>query len=767
MAVITKEAPAREAALGPLAIERSDRITEYKRRRPQILQKRLSAADAAKYLEDGWSQRRALPKDRVVIEKRKSHDEILENRLWCILYQFGFTELNKSRQFQIQVTGGGDSVFKQIDVYAKLGDVTLVAECKSSENKQGRHLQKDIGEFASLQKPISNTLRRHYGTNSKLKIIWLFVTSNVIWSSPDRARANEGNIQIIEEHEMRYFEERSKKIGHAARYQFIGEFLSTEKVPGLANYSVPAIRAKMGGVWIFYFLAPPDRLLPIAFVNHRGLRDLDGAPAYQRLLVRSRLKEIGEYLDSGGFFPNSILLNFKESVRFEKHTSFDDKQISFGTLYLPDRFKSAWVIDGQHRLFGFTETSDQTIKHTIPVLAFEKLDKINEAELFATINSKQQKVQRGLLDELAGELKLDSEDFDERCSGIASRALDLMASETGNPFEDRIKTGDLADSDTICLTISEIKRAVISTRLLGSLNRKTDVEIPGPFTRGTAKQTVDALAEGLTRYFRLIEDANQERWERGRPGYLCSNIAVQGFIRLLAALVEFMKTETHQEPSSLEPDVLVSQIECYLKPALEFIETAEDVEFAKRFKQPFGSGGPPRYFAQLCKLVITEYPHFEPAGLEEVLAEQESEIVDQADALVKSIVDRVHTYVVDTLRGAYGPAFFDKGIPQKEIKLSAHSKMYEERGDPMPVETYLDFTDLKKIVEHAQNWNLFSAQLNIRLPGEKGGQAKYLRWMDSINEIRRVPAHPYGRKYKDDQIELLGLVDDKLRNVGI
>src|SRR5271168_638649 len=226
-----------------------------------------------------------------------------------------------------------------------------------------------------------------------------------------------------------------------------------------------------------------------------------------------------------------------------------------------------------------------------------------------------------------------------------------------------------------------------------------------------------------------------------------------------------MKGETHQEPSSLEADVLVSQIECYLKPVLEFIETAEDVEFGKRFKQPFGSGGPPRYFAQLCKLVIGEYPAFKPAGLEEVLAEQESEIVDQADALVKSIVDRVHGYVVNSLKNSYGPGFFDKGIPQKEIKLSAHNKMYDDPG--LAIEAYLDFIELKKIVEHNQNWSLFSAALNIRLPGEKGGQAKYLRWMDSINEIRRVPAHPYGRKYRDEQIELLGLVDDKLRNAGI
>ena len=125
--------------------------------------------------------------------------------------------------------------------------------------------------------------------------------------------------------------------------------------------------------------------------------------------------------------------------------SFEDRQITFGQLYPPDRFKSAWIIDGQHRLFGFTEASDESTHKIVPVLAFEQLSNTGEAELFAIINSKQQKVARGLLDELAGELKLNSDDFNERINAIASRALDMMASETGNPFEERIKTADLAD----------------------------------------------------------------------------------------------------------------------------------------------------------------------------------------------------------------------------------------------------------------------------------------------------------------------------------
>ena len=765
MAKAIKGEPSTDEILGPLVKEKSERISEYKKRKPRQLQKRIDAKEASSFLESGWSERRKLSNGRVLLEKSKAHDEILENRFWSVLYQLGFEQLNQGRHFQISVTSEGAPVKKQIDVFGKLGNIVVVAECKSCLKKQTRSLLKDIGEFGSLQKPIANALKKHYGNSEKLKIIWLFVTGNVIWSTSDRSRASEQNIQIIEERELRYFEEIAKTVGPAAKYQFLGEFLQNQRIPELADYKVPAIRTRLGGNRAYYFLAPPARILPVAFVNHRSLRDLEGAPAYQRVLKRSRLREIGQYLDGGGFFPNSLLVNFREPVRFEPKGQFEGSQITFGNLYLPDRFKSAWIIDGQHRLFGFTETEGDIDKQIVPILAFEKLSTISEAELFTTINSKQQKVAPGLLDELAGELRLDLDDFNERMSAIASRALDMLASETGNPFEDRIKTAESPDSDAVCLTISEIKKAIISAKLLGSVAR-TDLEIPGPFSRRTTKETLNALCDGLTGYFNVIQGANVERWEKGRPGYLCSNIAIQGYIRLLQALIDYMQVGTAQEANNLEAEEVIEQIAPYLEPIVEFVETADDLEFEKRFKQPFGSGGPPRYFFQLCLLVRQKYPKFKPVGFDEFVTEQAVEVTEKADALTKAIVDRVHRHVVGLLKHTYGDDFFNKGIPQKEIKLDAMKKMYDEQ-DPMPPETYLDVIQLKKIVESKANWDLFKTTLDIKLPQERKGQAQYLKWLERLNEVRRIPAHPFGRSYSDSDLEFLEYLDEQLhaRNV--
>ena len=227
--------------------------------------------------------------------------------------------------------------------------------------------------------------------------------------------------------------------------------------------------------------------------------------------------------------------------------------------------------------------------------------------------------------------------------------------------------------------------------------------------------------------------------EKGRPGYLCSNIAVQGYIRLLQALIEYMQSETSQQAQNLDAEELIDQISPYLKPIIEFVGTSDDVEFAKRFKQPFGSGGPPRYFFQLCLLVRSQYPEFKPVGFDDIVSEQKGEVTEKADALTKELVDQIHTHVVAVLRNSYGPDFFNKGIPQKDIKLSAMNKMYEDKESPMPPESYLDVIELKKIVESKQNWDTFKSTLDIKLPTDKKGQAQYLRWFERLNEVRRHP----------------------------
>ena len=90
-------------------------------------------------------------------------------------------------------------------MYAEDDETAIVVECKSRESRGRRSLQKDIHETAALQEYFRNSINARFADRSKPKIIWLYVTKNIIWSSPDLDRAIAAGIRIITENELQYF----------------------------------------------------------------------------------------------------------------------------------------------------------------------------------------------------------------------------------------------------------------------------------------------------------------------------------------------------------------------------------------------------------------------------------------------------------------------------------------------------------------------------------------------------------------------------------
>ena len=238
-----------------------------KRRKPN---KEISVAKSSTgdYLRDGWTIEREL-KTKNRIRKPWTHDERLENRVWHLFYLLGYPEISGGRNFQITIKRrGADTYTKQIDVLAKDEETVVVAECKSSERTARRSLQKDIGEFADLKGPISAAIRKHYGPDFKPKIIWMFFTNNIIWSQPDRQRAQGANVRIVNERDLAYYVQIADHLRSAARFQFLAEFLGNQKIPEMEDVCVPAVRGKIGGRTFFSFVSTPRQMLKISFVNH-------------------------------------------------------------------------------------------------------------------------------------------------------------------------------------------------------------------------------------------------------------------------------------------------------------------------------------------------------------------------------------------------------------------------------------------------------------------------------------------------------------------
>lgn len=748
--------------LGPLLTDPSHLGREAVRRRKPFDEKSISAAQIPEFEEDGWQQDRQL-KRVTKMKREKAVDERLENRFWMLLFRLGYPELNEGRSFSVLIERKGAAPLrKQIDVFGKDAETVVVAECKASEKLTRRSLQKDVEEFANLKGPISNAVRAHYGGSSKLKVIFLFVTDNVIWSAPDRQRALGQNIGVITERELRYYAQIAEHLGKAARYQFLAEFLRDQQIPELSGKFVPAIRGKLGGKAFYAFVSTPRHLLKISFVNHRSLNDPEGAPSYQRLVSKGRLRAIGDFIKRGGYFPNNLILSFTRRVRFDKVARDDSADVTYGHLYLPDRYRSAWVIDGQHRLYGFSPIEDKYLDQNVIVVAFELLPKPEEANLFVTINHEQKPVPKHLLDDLEGELKWGSAIPAERIGAISARLINLLNADVGEPFYNRITQQGITSTNRTCLTIPALKDALRRSGLLGrALLGNTNLEL-GPLSGRNDADSLDRARSALNHYFGAIRTAHLIEWESGRDGVLCTNVAVQAYILLLGALIRYWETNTASDARNIEVEDTMLEIEEYMKPIVEVLETSTKLEMSARFQVPFGSGGPPEYYYRLCRIVKEEYADFQPEGMENWEAEQSEERIQEADNRLKDIVLKMRGYIFDTFRTLYGErraAYWEKGVSDKGVKTSAYEKSLEsDVEERLPLESYLDVVDMKKIIESKENWPRFKSVFNIPDPGDKG-LARNLKWMLRVNELRRIPAHPAKeRHYKVDDFEYIGFV---------
>jgi len=752
--------------MGPILTDEKDRKREFVGRKKDYIYKSISPKNVDEFLEDGWSEDRKLKK-RLRLKKIKPFHERLENRFWCLLHKLGYTELNKGRQFTISLQrNGGEVSTKQIDVFAKDSETVVIAECKASEVIKKRSLQKDIEEFANIRNPIAKALRKHYGASFKPKILWLFVTENIIWSAPDISRAKGENIQVITEKELRYFNQISDHLGHAAKYQFLAEFFAGQKIPELQNRKIPAIRGNLGGKKFFTFVTTPRQLLKISFVNHRSLRDPEGVPTYQRLVQKGRLKAIGKFIDNGGFFPNNILINFDGKIRFEITAKDPDAGVHFGQLYFPDKFKSAWVIDGQHRLYGYSATDEKYLDQNIIVSAFEQLSHEEEARLFVTINHEQKSVQRNLLDDLKGELEWESTVPTKRIGAISSRLIGILNDDLGEPFYGRVSAQGIRSTDVSCLTIPYLMDGLRQSGLIGKAILKKKVYEQGPFSSNTDLKTLQRARAGLNQFFGLIKGAKPDRWDGGPGRYLCTNASIPAYFRLLASLILHVEKKDGIDSRELEVDDLLFALQPMLKPVFDAVRELDDDAFMQKFKVKYGSGGPKDYYFKLCQLVREKHEDFSPEGYIDWEAGQSEEEITLADKRIQEINSHSVSYIFSKFRDLYGEqgnAYWEKGVTNKEMKTKAYSKSLDyDVEDQASLENYLDFIDLKRIIEKKEHWPLFDSVFHIPEPGEKG-IAKSIKWMDRINELRRVQAHKTkDRNYKPEDFTFVERIHTEL-----
>jgi DNA sulfur modification protein DndB len=191
----TKPSP---ESLGTLLSEDGEKRAAWIQRKSLFRLKTVHPAEVDAEKSAGWEVQR-VGKRKAQLRRPKTHDKLLEDRVWAFLYLMGYSKLNADKFRVSYQRDDGSTGSKQIDVFACDAETAFVIECKSKDERGRRSLQKDLHESIALQNFIRQSIYGMYAGELKPKVIWVYATHNIIWSDPDVERAASGNIHIITE----------------------------------------------------------------------------------------------------------------------------------------------------------------------------------------------------------------------------------------------------------------------------------------------------------------------------------------------------------------------------------------------------------------------------------------------------------------------------------------------------------------------------------------------------------------------------------------
>jgi len=689
---------------------------------------------------DGWHVIKRN-KSSVRMGRPKPLDRQLEDDVWCMLYKLGFKELNADRNFTIQL--GLNAPARQIDIFAKDEDTLFIVECTHAHEKGSKSIKALIDKINGIREDVIKAVHAYYGKKPKLKVKWAIATRNVDWRKADKERAAEAKIAVINEQDIVYYTKLTDYLKDAARYQFMARYLKGEGVDGL-SVAIPATKGRMGDITFYNFLISPFELLKISYISHKATssNDLD---TYKRMVKPSRLKKIAEYIDDGGQFPTNIVINFKTKnrLKFNKIETFENS--TFGTLTLPGQYGAAWVIDGQHRLYGFA-FSERGKNHVVPVLAYENLPTTEEMRLFVDINCEQVKVPRSLLHEIYSNLNHGSDDPAKQLEAQYPRITLRLDELPNSPIRDRVLTVSKDKNSNRCLSLTSLAEGIKENRFLGSITHippNQTMQQPGPLNNLSSDLdlTTEKAADVLAGYFDIFAKGASANWQLGdaKGGFLCTNNGLRALLRLLKELITFIEDRDHIKGHDMAAKDIVEKVAPYAILLVEFFKNADSNEI-QSFRSRQALDGVKKNCLGMMGIISEANPEFSTRELREYLGTRDKEGTKVARGLIDEINHILFRDVVDRLKGLHGTtkdAWWWNGIPQS-IREKCDQQVNRDNGEKDRWQ-YLSLVDYQSIVVHDINWTAFEDRYDFE---GKGKKAERVKWISRINKIRQTTHHP-------------------------
>ena len=700
-----------------------------------------------KYLREGWQVDKEFKKN-IRVFRPKSYDLSFEDEVWCVFAQIGFDKLNRDRKLKI-CYDEDECITQQIDVFAVDDEVILVVECKSTdgEPKKG-NFKEAIEAIGGKKEGLIKTIKKEF-PNTKHKIKFIFATKNYFLSEPDKQRLVNFGIEHFDDDIIQYYSELNKHLGSSAKYQLLGNLFEGQSIPELEN-KIPAIQGKMGGYTYYSFSIEPEKLLKIGYVLHRNKANKNLMPTYQRLIKKARLHSVQNFIEEGGFFPNSIIINLiaEKGLRFERaNTQVEDSVSRVGVLTLPKTYRSAYIIDGQHRLYGYAN-SEYRNKNSIPVVAFVNLERNQQIKLFMQINENQKAVPKNLRNTLNADLLWDAPDVNDNIKALKLYIATGLGEDMDSPLFDRVIIGENAKTPRRGITMDTIKLGLDRSNFFGSFS-KSAIKVDGTFWKGNNDDTYNILMPYLKECFSYIKVRIPEEWNKNtQDGFLIINAGVEALIRVFNDIADHLFNSKRINLKSDKIENVINEVSYYLDPLIDYLKKLSPEE-KNTLKRSYGTGQRAKYWRTLQRAIKRGRSDFNPPGLEEFIKDEAKQFNEDSFRMIRDIETFFKIDFKDRLQKAYGTNWFKKGVPAnvyEDAGLLAMQKNRDvEKHEEVEPWDCLNMIDYRKIVLYNTNWREIFEK-HYTKPGEekmRGGKEDRTKWMVTLEKIRNQNFHSY------------------------
>lgn len=714
--------------------------TKFKAKNTEYITIKVLHNEVEDYEKKGYSEVSRTAKKTTMNLKKDSGSQF-EDDIWCMFYKLGFRILNADENLRIQ-WGPNKEDTQQLDVVAVGEDAIFVVECKATTTPKPGNFKKELNGMEQYKDGVADALKQIYGKKKRVKFI--FATRNYRFQEEgeDIQRMKQNGIFHLNDNSYNYITNLIKSYKEAVQYQFHALMFKDELIND-DKIVIPALKGEMGGRTYYLFSIEPSKLLKVGFVLHRTKVNDSMAPTYQRLLVPSRLKGITKFINDGGYFPNSIIINFgvEDSgldLHFTPSLGKTGTNAEFGFLYIPNAYGFAYIIDGQHRVYGYAN-SDHKDDNTIPVVAFENMLSEEQLKIFMDINENQKAVSKNLRIDLEQDLLWDAKRPDSRMKALRSSIIKELSGSSNHILYNLISIGE----DPAKLSSAPFNNALQRSGLIPKANASqwtgnTDTCIYNINECDTEKAMRDSrkrITQFIDGAYNIIYDLLEEE---KRNEFLLTNRGTFAFITLIGSLHSYlMKSDEFSFDSSI--NTRLDKLRPYLETLANALNNISDEESAN-LKGALGSGADPFWLHSFQNMVYKKFNDYCPEELIQWQETQDQTIQDEGNKLKEVIQTMLRKTVLSRLQMVYGVKWENSVYM---LKNECERKILEQYGDNEDFDPsehdwkdWIEVSDYKKIIEKNFSDQRFveAFAINIGLPFKT--KREKLAWI-SLIEIKK------------------------------